>query len=130
MKALNPSTKKVSENLHECSEVIRCGNLTVVPPAECCNALRRIQDLEATLGVQQTCNYVKSCIVLHNLPGGSCTRIPDADEPGISTQIQCAIEVLILALKFLQMLRVERIGHIHCAFSLHNLGNKNVLFNF
>lgn len=87
----------VSINLHQCSEEIRCGDLIDVPSSGCCKALRRIQDIKSTLGPQETCGCVKSCVLVHlNGPCGAASpRILDVNGANISAKIQncCGVDL-------------------------------------
>ena len=90
----DPQCADVTVNFHECADVLRSGNLTVVPPTGCCNALRRIKDEVTELGVQQTCLCVQNCIVSHIFDqDASIIATLDANAVDISTKIQSDCDV-------------------------------------
>lgn len=58
-----PDCAGVSADLHVCAGFIR--NPIGPPPSACCDALRRIESAEATLGIPKTCQCIKSCDADH-----------------------------------------------------------------
>ncbi|KAJ9677898.1 hypothetical protein PVL29_022710 [Vitis rotundifolia] len=84
----DPMCADVSPNIHACADILQSSNLPDDPPTECCNALRRIQETESRIGVQNTCLCAKSCVITHIVAAGASIKTLDADEQDISISLQ------------------------------------------
>lgn len=84
----DPQCADVSPNIHPCAYILQSGNLPDDPPTECCNALKRIQETESRIGVQNTCQCAKSCVITHIVAAGASIKTLDAGERDISTSLQ------------------------------------------
>ncbi|KAL6319671.1 hypothetical protein AAG906_026726 [Vitis piasezkii] len=85
----DPLCTDVSQNIHVCApDILQSRNLADDPPTECCNALKRIQETESRIGVQNTCQCAKSCVITHIVAAGASIKTLDAGERDISTSLQ------------------------------------------